>query len=109
MIREVVSGDPGCSDASLADNAVRIGVSMPADVPPTVVYVLNFRNQAAYEAAAAPVEACRLALVAEASGPISGSHLEVPPYRAYGVGWTDELTRIVEASLGSAARGEAGR
>ena len=103
-VHERTSGDPGCGDQSLADNAVHVVVSLPPDPSPRDVYLFHFRNRVRWADAGPLVDACQAAfeaISARAGGPVS--RIDVSPYRAYGDGWTPELEGALKRGLLSVA------
>lgn len=98
------SGDPGCGDQSLADNAVHVVVSMPPDDEPRDVYLFRFRNSVRWADAQPLIDACQStfeAISARAGGPVS--RIDISPYRAFGDGWTRELQAALERGLAEVA------
>lgn len=103
-VHERTSGDPGCGDASLADNAVHVVVSFPPDPTSRDVYLFHFRNNVRWADEEQLVDACQAAfeaVSARAGGPVS--RIDVSPYRAFGDGWTLELKAALEHGLASVA------
>jgi hypothetical protein len=103
-VHERTSGDPGCGDESLADNAVHVVVSFPPDPTSRDVYLFHFRNSVRWADEGPTVDACQAAfeaISARAGGPVS--RVDVSPYRAYGDGWTPELEAAIERGLASVA------
>lgn len=93
------SGDAGCTDASLAPNAIHLRMTVPADAIPRDVYLFRFKPTA-YESGAAVVDACQLAFTARSSragGPVE--RLDNPPFRAFGDGWSPALTELLSEAL----------
>lgn len=103
-VHERTSGDPGCGDESLADNAVHVVVSFPPDPAPRDVYLFHFRNSVRWADEGPKVDACQAAfeaISARAGGPVS--RIDVSPYRAYGDGWTAEIEAALKRGLASVA------
>jgi hypothetical protein len=103
-VHERTSGDPGCGDASLADNAVHVVVSMAPDPAPRDVYLFRFRNSVRWADGGPGVDACQAtfeAISARAGGPVA--RVDVSPYRAFGDGWTPELRAALERGLADVA------
>ena len=72
-VHERTSGDPGCGDQALADNAVHVVVSMPPDDEPRDIYLFRFRNSVRWADAAPLVDACQdvfEAISARTGGPV---------------------------------------
>ena len=102
-VHERTSGDPGCGDESLADNAVHVVVSFPPDPSPE-----TSTSSTSATACAGPtgtiVDACQSAfeaISARAGGPVA--RIDVSPYRAFGDGWTPELEAALKRGLASVA------
>jgi len=103
-VHERTSGDPGCADPSLDDNAVHVVVSMGAGGERRDVYLFRFRNRVRWADGAPAVDACRgqyEARSARVGGPVE--RVEVSPYRAFGDGWSPELRAALESGLVVAA------
>jgi hypothetical protein len=103
-VHERTSGDPGCGDQSLADNAVHVIVSMAPDPTPRDVYLFRFRNSVRWADESPVVDACRRtfeAISARAGGSVS--RVDVSPYRAFGDGWTPWLQVALERGLADVA------
>jgi hypothetical protein len=103
-IHQRTSGEPGCGDQSLADNAIHVVVSMEPDPTPRDVYLFRFRNSVRWADEVAVVDACQQtfeAISARAGGPVS--RIDVSPYRAFGDGWTPELRAALERGLADVA------
>jgi hypothetical protein len=98
----VTSGDAGCDDPALAENAVRARVLTP-DGAEADVHLLTFRNRPFWEASAAEADAC-VAELATRHGP-GGSieRLDISPYRAWGRDWTPGLADLLQRALTRAA------
>jgi hypothetical protein len=103
-VHERTSGDPGCGDRSLADNAVHVVISMPPDDEPRDVYLFRFRNNVRWADAAPLVDTCQHAfeaISARTGGPVE--RIDVSPYRAFGDGWTPEERAALERGLAEVA------
>jgi hypothetical protein len=103
-VHERTSGEPGCGDQSLADNAVHVVISMAPDPTPRDVYLFRFRNSVRWADEATIVDACQQvfeAISSRAGGPVS--RIDVSPYRAFGDGWTPELRAALERGLADVA------
>ena len=103
-VHERTSGDAGCGDPSLSDNAVHVVVSMTPDDELRDVYLFRFRNSVRWADAAPLVDACQgafEAISARTGGPIA--RIDVSPYRAFGDGWTPELQAALERGLSEVA------
>jgi hypothetical protein len=100
-VTEIVAGETGCGDAGLVANAIRFGLQAPGMTEPATVHLFIFRNRAAFEAAADPVERCRQTYAATAAGEVGS--IAVGPYRAFGAGWPAELHALLESTLADLA------
>lgn len=100
------SGDPGCDDRTLVDNAVHVLVRFGPgiDDQPYDVYLFHFRNRVRWADGAAAVDACQAQFEgrsARAGGPVE--RIDISPYRAFGAGWSPEFRRALESGLVVAA------
>jgi hypothetical protein len=103
-VHERTSGDAGCADQGLADNAVHVVVSMAPDPTPRDVFLFRFRNTVRWADGGPVVDACQTAfeaISARAGGPVA--RIDVSPYRAFGDGWTAELGAALERGLADVA------
>ena len=103
-VHERTSGDAGCGDPSLADNAVHVVVSFGARDPRRDVYLFHFRNRVRWADGGPVVDACQEvfeAMSSRAGGPVQ--RVDVSPYRAFGDGWSPELREALESGLEEAA------
>lgn len=98
----IVSGDPGCDERELVDNAIRFRLAAPG-AGRAAVYLLIFRHRAAFEESAASVERCVEALGAAAGEPVD--RLDLRPYRAYGPAWSDRLRELLRETLAELSGG----
>jgi hypothetical protein len=99
-VHERTSGEMGCGDPTLADNALHVVVSMAPDPTPRDVYLFRFRNSVRWADAQPLIDACQAtfeAISARAGGPVA--RVDVSPYRAFGDGWTPELEAALERGL----------
>jgi len=99
-IRQVVSGDAGCPGSSLHSNAARIDLTLHAGADHSV-YLFRWRRPADFGAAADAFADCAAQHVAQ-SPAAAADVVEVPPWRAYGTGWTRELNTILHEVLRTA-------
>ncbi len=101
-IREAVSGDAGCDDASLAGNATRLRLAFRDDQPEKDLYLFIFRVRD-YAGGEPSVDRCQAAV--EEASDSAMDRVDVAPYRSFGGGlspdWRDALAR----ALTSASRG----
>jgi hypothetical protein len=96
-----VSGDTGCSDASLTDNALHLTVTTPGDPTPRDVYVFTFRSTK-WDGSATPVDACQAAYTQAHPG-ATVTRLDIVPYRAFGADWSPSESAIITAALTEAS------
>ena len=96
-----MSGETGCDDPRLRDNAIRFEMTAPGERTPRSLYLFVFRDRAGYERAAMPVEACRRTFAARASRPVDA--VAVSPYRLFGEGLTSDVRALLESALAEAA------
>lgn len=100
-IVDVVSGDAGCPDASLARAAIRFRMSGLDQASPVTAYLYVFGTQAAFERRAGDVATCARSYVTDPSGLES---IDVSPYVIAGQGpWAPGLRAQVRAGLTVAA------
>lgn len=89
-VQHLTSGDAGCSVASLHENAVHMTLVIGAQGASHEVYLLNWKNQAKYDAAATDFAACMSEF--KTRNPGAGvTAIDAYPWRAYGPGWTPQL------------------
>jgi hypothetical protein len=83
--------------ASLHENAVHMTLVIGAQSASHEVYLLNWKNQAKYDAAAQDFAACMSEF--KTHNPGAGvTELDAYPWRAYGPGWTPQLyTKLANA------------
>jgi hypothetical protein len=98
-----VSGDAGCADSALHSNAVRIDLTVDDMPSEQRVYLFRWRRPADFDAAADSFAGCVSGYSAPAEGAVET--VEVPPWRAFGPNWSDELRQALEAGLSAAAGG----
>jgi hypothetical protein len=101
-IQNAVAGDAGCDDPTLVDNASHLRVSLPPDSAVSDVYLFTFRT-ASFGPEEELVDACRQMVASRSTGTVE--QLDVPPYRAFGLGWTPALKEALRRALVTAARG----
>ena len=100
-VAATVSGDTGCSDASLTDNALHLTVTVPTDALPRDVYIFTFRSTK-WDTSAAPIDACQAAY-AQAHPGTTITRLDIAPYRAFGADWSPSLSATISAALTEAS------
>jgi len=105
-IRGAVAGDAGCDDASLANNATHLRLSLGADEQERDLYLFIFRVRD-FAGEGALVDDCRAAAERAANGVFD--LIDVPPYRAFGGAWTPAWREALTRALTSAASGGASR
>jgi hypothetical protein len=96
-----VSGDTGCSDQGLTDNALHLTVTTPADPTPRDVYIFTFRSTR-WDGSAASIDACQAAY-AQAHPGAHVTRLDIAPYRAFGADWSPTLSATITAALTEAS------
>jgi hypothetical protein len=98
------SGDPGCQDRDLDDNAVHVVVSLGLTGERRDVYLFHFRNRVRWADGKPAVDACQGQFEAR-SARVGGAveRLDVSPYRAFGDGWSAALKAALQAGLEVAA------
>ena len=89
-VLNLTSGDAGCSVASLHENAVHLTLVIGSQNASHEVYLLNWKNQAKYDAAAPDFAACLSQHKALNPG-VGLDELDAYPWRAYGPTWTQQL------------------
>jgi hypothetical protein len=100
-IHQAVSGDAGCTSATLRGNAVRLELTLQSDGQRYEVYLFRWRRPAQYDEAAAEFSRC----VAEhetATGADEVQVIERPPWRAFGGRWSDDMLIVLDDSLRAA-------
>jgi hypothetical protein len=98
------SGDPGCQDQTLDDNAVHVVVSLGVGGERRDVYLFHFRNRVRWVDGKPAVDACQGQFEAR-SARVGGlvEQIDVSPYRAFGDSWSGALRAALEAGLVVAA------
>lgn len=97
-VLHLISGDAGCSTSSLHENAVHLTAVIGAQDASHEVYLLNWKNQATFDAAANDFAACQSEYETLHPG-AALTELDAYPWRAYGPGWTPELYNKLAAAL----------
>jgi hypothetical protein len=100
-VTTTVSGDTGCGDPTLTDNALHLTVTVPADPTPRDVYIFTFRSTK-FDASATPIDACQAAYAQAHPGAVP-ARLDIAPYRAFGAGWSPSLSATITAALTEAS------
>jgi hypothetical protein len=96
-VTSIVSGDPGCDEPQLVDNAVSFDLLGPEHEAPVRVHLLIFRNAAAYDAAAKALSAC----YRSRSGMVGTSQvrIESSPYWVLARGLSEADRQLIEEAL----------
>lgn len=97
-VLHLTSGDTGCTTSSLHDNAVHMTIAIGAQSASHELYLLRWKNQAKFDAAAGEFAAC----VSEYQTSHAGagvSQIDAYPWRAYGPGWTTQVSTILSNAL----------
>jgi len=97
-VLHLTSGDPGCPTSSLHDNAVHLTLVIGAQSASHEVYLLRWKNQREFDDAAADFAACVSGFTASNPG-TDVTQLDAYPWRAYGPGWTTQLSAILVDAL----------
>jgi hypothetical protein len=100
-VTATVSGDTGCSDSTLTDNALHLTVKMLDDSQPRDVYIFTFRSTR-FDASAAAIDACQAAFASAHPG-TKPTRLDIAPYRAFGADWSPSLSQTITAALTEAS------
>jgi hypothetical protein len=103
-VLHLTSGDAGCPNSSLHDNAVHLMLAIGAQSVAHDVYLLRWKNQADFDAAADAFDDCVAEYVALQHGVQIGS-VQATPWRAYGSFWNPMLRTILENALRTAGGG----
>jgi hypothetical protein len=100
-VSNVVSGDPGCEDRTLAPEAIRLDAEGRDQAEPVTVYLYIFRNRDAFERRRTDVDVCARAFV---SDPQSVASVETSPFVLAGQGpWAPGFAAALRAGLSEAA------
>lgn len=101
VVRDIVSGDPGCTDRNLAPTAISFTASGLDQPSPVRVYVYIFRDEEVFARQRSAVDACARSYISDPSGYAS---IDVSPYVAAGQGpWGPSFEAAVRAGLDDAA------
>jgi hypothetical protein len=98
------SGDPGCGDPGLVDNAVHVIVTPNTGEGQRDVYLFLFRNRVRWQDAGPAVDACQRAFESRNSrrgGAVD--RIDVSPFRAFGDSWSPALKAALVAGLAEAS------
>ncbi len=100
-LANVVSGDAGCANDSLAHTAVSMNASGFDQSAPTRIYLYAFRNRAVFQELAPSVDACARTYVTD---PAAYGSIQVSPFVVAGPGpWGPDFTAHLRAALTAAA------
>jgi hypothetical protein len=100
-LSNVVSGDPGCPDQDLAQNAVGFDARGLDQTTPTRIYLYGFRNRATYERLLSTVDACAKSYVTD---PSAYGSVQVSPFVLAGPGpWAPQFGDRLREALTTAA------
>jgi hypothetical protein len=100
-VQHLVSGDAGCSTASLHEDAVHMTLVIGEQTAlPYEVYFFNWNSQKKYDAAASDFSACMSEYLSH-NPTVHLTELDAFPWRAYGPAWTPELYNKLAAALTS--------
>jgi len=100
-VHRLTSGDAGCpttAGGSVHDNAVYLEVAIGAQSALHRIHLLRWRRPADFEAGKAAFDQCVEEYRARNPG-VEVSTLEAAPWRAYGPGWSDMMTTILNDAL----------
>jgi hypothetical protein len=98
-IQQTVGNDPGCPGSALRSNAVRIELAVAGDENTHVIYLFRWRRPGQFDAASQAFADCVDQFSAGIEGEVPVETVEVPPWRAYGPGWSDEVRLLLEEAL----------
>jgi len=103
-LSNVVSGDPGCPDRDLAQNAVSFDATGLDQTMPTRIYLYGFRNRATFQRLVSTVDTCARSY---ATDPAAYGSVQVSPFVLAGPGpWAPQFgDRLREALTKAAGNG----
>lgn len=99
-IHNLVGGDSGCAAQDLHDNAVRLEVSVGTMSSTRAIYLMRWRRQSDFDAAADTFASC-ITDFSEQTGALAIDQVANAPWRAFGADWPDPLRRAVADALDS--------
>lgn len=100
-IRDLVSGDAGCTDPDMVASAIAFKASGLDQSAPIAVHLYIFRNADSYEKLRSAVDACAASWVSDASG---YEAIDASPFVIVGQGpWPPSFKAAVRTSLALAA------
>ncbi|HUR16106.1 MAG TPA: hypothetical protein VMZ33_02365 [Candidatus Limnocylindrales bacterium] len=99
-VHNLVGGDAGCPEQDLHDNALRLEVSIGTMSSTRTIYLMRWRRQTDFDAAAESFAAC-ITEFGELSGATQIDQVANAPWRAYGANWPPQLLLAVTDALES--------
>lgn len=100
-VDDVVSGDAGCPDTTLAPTAISFRARGLDQTNPVTVYLYRFRDDATYDRLRPQVDACARSYVTDASAYVA---IDARPLVATSAGpWAPEFTAAMRSALTRAA------
>lgn len=100
-LSNVVSGDAGCSDETLAHTAVSFSAKGFDQATPTRIYLYGFRDRATFQRLATAVDACARSYVTD---PAAYGSIQTSPFVLSGPGpWAPTFAQRLRAALTRAA------
>jgi hypothetical protein len=100
-VTATVPGDSACDDPNLIANAMRLAVTDPGDGAARDVFLYSFRERS-WAGSEAPVDACQAEFEAAHPG-AAVTRIDIPVYRAFGAGWSEDLVHALEAAITEAS------
>ncbi len=102
-VSDVVSGEAGCDDQTLARTAISFDASGLDQPTPVRIHLYRFRDDAAYDRLRPEVDACARSFVTDPDAYVA---LDARPFVATSAGpWGPEFTDAVRSALERAAAG----
>ncbi|MEO7118425.1 MAG: hypothetical protein ABIZ34_05570 [Candidatus Limnocylindrales bacterium] len=97
-----VSGETACNDPGLVGNAVHLSVSTAADPTVLDLYLYTFKSSKWDESKDA-VDRCEDEYAPTLPPTMVTKRVDIPTYRAFGAGWSEDLAQRIEAALAQAS------
>ncbi len=97
-IHNLVGGDAGCPEQDLHDNALRLEVSIGTMSSTRNIYLLRWRRQSDFDAAAESFTRCLTDFV-DTTGATHVDQVANAPWRAYGPNWPPQMLAAVTDAL----------
>ncbi len=94
-----VSGDAGCPESDLHDNALRLDISLAGQTDVYTVHLFRWRRDSDFVAAGPDFAACVASVSAANSNGGGVSTIESPPWRAYGPDWSPQIELVVRDAI----------